>query len=560
MKIISVSRNISNIAVLGEDVLDFFTDYLEQYLTVGQDVQIYQGSYNAIELEIVDEHSDLYKFNPKFVIILFSIDRFFERYSEIEEKTLLHNEYSERISAIVHTLITRLQCQIIISNLPYKLDPIFGNYGHKLEDSFSTQIIEFNYFLSKLSRRVNEVKVIDVSSLHSILNSEIRDERMFYSSSTSYNLEFYNILAKHSSEIINVTQGSVIKCVILDLDNTLWGGVIGDDGLDGIQLGKSKIGKAFRDFQKWIKLLKNRGIILCVNSKNNEEIAMEPFLEHEEMILKLDDIAVFVANWDNKADNIRYIQNVLNIGFDSMLFIDDNPSERDQVQMELPDVLVPDMPDDPTEYLHYLTSLNLVETNSYSVEDSERTKKYQEENRRMKTVEQFSSMDKFLESLSMCAEIIAFNKTIASRCAQLSQRSNQFNLRTIRYSESDIDDIIQKDSYFGFAVKLNDKFGDYGLVSLLVAMKTVDSFFIENWVMSCRVLKRNVELLVLNYLVEKAKELNIKYIIGEYIPTPKNSLVKDHYLNLGFQKKEERWVLDVDSFSVYTHQINIKQI
>jgi FkbH-like protein len=319
-------------------------------------------------------------------------------------------------------------------------------------------------------------------------------------------------------------------------DNTLWGGVIGDDGLENLQLGHGLgIGKAFTEFQHWIKTLKNRGIIIAICSKNNEETAREPFIKHPEMVLKLDDISVFVANWDNKADNIRHIQSILNIGFDSMVFLDDNPAERAIVRENIPGITVPELPEDPADYLEYLYGLNLFETASYSTEDAERTKQYQVEAERVSLQKTFANKADFLKSLDMVSEVTGFDAFNIPRVAQLSQRSNQFNLRTIRYTEADAARLAADSRYQTFSFTLEDKFGDNGLICVVILEKQdAKTLFIDTWFMSCRVLKRGMENFTLNTIVDYARENGFKRIIGEYIATAKNKMVEGHYPGLGF--------------------------
>jgi FkbH-like protein len=351
-------------------------------------------------------------------------------------------------------------------------------------------------------------------------------------------------------DLITTLNGKFKKCVILDLDNTMWGGVIGDDGIENIQIGSLGIGKAFSEFQYWIKKLKDRGIIVAVCSKNTESVAKEPFEKHPDMVLRLEDISVFKANWDNKADNIRQIQSILNIGFDSMVFLDDNPFERNIVRENIPGICVPELPEDPADYLEYLYALNLFETVSFSNEDAERTKLYQTEAERVKVYQKFANEDDFLKNLEMHSSIERFNKFNTPRIAQLSQRSNQFNLRTIRYTEADIERISNSNDYVTFAFSLKDRFGDNGLICVVILQKeSQETLFIDTWFMSCRVLKRGMESFVLNTIVAFAKENRFFTLKGEYIPTAKNDLVKNHYLNLGFAFRDDFWRLDMQSYT-----------
>lgn len=304
----------------------------------------------------------------------------------------------------------------------------------------------------------------------------------------------------------------------------------------------------------WVKKLKQRGIIICVASKNNEETAKEPFEKHPDMVLKLDDIAVFMANWETKVDNIRAIQGVLNISFDSMVFLDDNPFERNIVRENIPGITVPELPEDPGKYLEYLYSLNLFETASYSNADKDRTKQYQVEAKRVSLAKTFTNEADFLRSLDMISTVTGFTKFNTPRIAQLSQRSNQFNLRTIRYTEADITSMAENPDIIDLSFTLEDKFGDNGLIAVVI-MKKLDevTLFIDTWFMSCRVLKRGMENFTLNTMVECAKKKGFKRIIGEYLPTPKNKMVEQHYPNLGFTSISEssdgsRYVLDVDNY------------
>jgi FkbH-like protein len=313
------------------------------------------------------------------------------------------------------------------------------------------------------------------------------------------------------------------------------------------------IGKVFTEFQMWIKKLKQRGIIICVCSKNDETIAKEPFQKHPDMVLHLDDIAVFMANWETKVDNIRNIRQILNIGFDSMVFIDDNPFERNIVRENIGEITVPELPEDPSEYLEYLYSLNLFETASYSSADKDRTKQYQVEAQRVSLAKTFCNEADFLKSLDMVSTVEGFTKFNIPRVAQLSQRSNQFNLRTVRYTEEDITRLSTKRDTICLSLSLKDKFGDNGLIAVVIMEKqTEDTLFVDTWFMSCRVLKRGMENFTLNTLVAQAKAAGYKRIVGEYLPTPKNKMVENLYRELGFVPIDKaataQYVLDLTNY------------
>jgi FkbH-like protein len=283
-------------------------------------------------------------------------------------------------------------------------------------------------------------------------------------------------------------------------------------------------------------------------------VAKEPFEKHPDMVLHLEDIAVFRATWNNKADTIREIQEILNIGFDSMVFLDDTPAERALVRESLPGVTVPDLPEDPADYLEYLYGLNLFETVSWSGEDGERTKQYQTEARRVSSRTGFTSEGDFLASLGMVCEVKGFDDFNSPRVAQLTQRSNQFNLRTVRYTEADIGRLRKEEGVVKFTFSLSDRFGDQGLIAVVILEKRPErTLFIDTWLMSCRVLKRGMEQFTLNILADYARKEGYERMVGEYIPTAKNRMVEHHYETLGFvplatPEGRHLFVLDLEDY------------
>jgi FkbH-like protein len=301
--------------------------------------------------------------------------------------------------------------------------------------------------------------------------------------------------------------------------------------------------------------------MLAICSKNDEKIAKVPFEKHPDMVLSLDDIAIFVANWDSKVDNIKKIKTFLNIGYDAIVFVDDNPYERGVVKHHLPEITVPDLPEDPADYLSFLCGLNLFETTSYTQDDRKRTAYFQQELKRELIQSSFTDEKEYLKSLAMTCEIHPFSTFNFPRAAQLLQRSNQFNLRTIRYTEENLQSFAASDEFLTWTFSVADQFGSYGLISLVIGRLQGDELFIDTWVMSCRVLKRGVENLALNEIVEGARKLGAQRIRGEYIPTPKNELVKEHYRNLGFTETDNgQWILDVVSYIPREHFISINKL
>lgn len=525
------------VALLGDSATQLLATALQgTAIEKGYNLELFEADYNQVERQLLDPTSELYQFAADYIIIFQSSHKLLSRYNKLkpEEQASLADERLE----LVRTICSTSSARLIYFNYPEIDDNIFGNYSNKTKSSFTYQTRKLNYELMNLSQEFPNLYICDISSLQNKIGRDTMFHPSVYiSTEMVLSIDALPYVAARAMNIILTLQGKFKKCLILDLDNTVWGGIIGDDGLEKIQLGHELgIGKAFTEFQEWALKLKNRGIILAICSKNNEDVAREPFEKHPEMVLRLDDIAVFVANWENKADNIRKIQSILNIGFDSMVFLDDNPFERNLVRENLPDVTVPELPEDPGQYLEYLYSLNLFETATYSTADAERTKQYQIESQRAVAQFSFTNEADFLKSLDMVSEIRPFNNFNTPRVSQLSQRSNQFNLRTVRYTEADIERLSSDNTFHNFSFTLTDKYGDNGLICVIIMEeKDNETLFIDTWFMSCRVLRRGMENFTLNTIVNYAKENGYKNIIGEYIPTAKNQMVEKHYTDLGFE-------------------------
>jgi FkbH-like protein len=552
------------VALLGDTATQFLVQALRGLgFDYGFDLQIWEADFNQVERQVYDPSSELYQFDPEIVILFQSSHKLLGKYNKLkpdQHSSLASNEL-QSIENIFATLTNGSKRKIIYYNYSEIDDAVFGNYANKTGSSFLFQLRKLNYELMNFAVNNTSFFLCDISSVQNQLGkANFFQSSVYINTEMVLSIEAVPYIADRTIDLICALNGKVKKCVVLDLDNTTWGGIIGDDGLENIQIGSLGIGKAFSEFQYWIKKLKNRGIIVAVCSKNTESVAKEPFEKHPDMVLHLEDIAVFVANWENKVDNIRYIQCILNIGFDSMVFLDDNPFERNMVRENIPGITVPELPEDPADYLEYLYSLNLFETISYTHEDLERTKLYQVEAQRNITQKSFTNEDDFLKSLDMLSLVEQFNKFNTPRVAQLSQRSNQFNLRTVRYAESDIEMISQSKDYFTFAFTLEDKWGDNGLICVIILKKEDDqTLFIDTWFMSCRVLKRGMENFVLNTIVDLASENKYKYLKGEYLPTAKNEMVKNHYPDLGFKEQNNFWILDVDIYEPRKTFINTKE-
>lgn len=555
----------ARMALLGDSATQFLAIALKgEAQARGLAPDLFEAEYNQVERQVLDPTSDLYGFGAEFTVVFQSSHKLLEKY-DLSAFGARADLAKERLD-FVRTLCRQVSGKIIYYNYPEIGDGVFGSYQNKVESSFIYQIRKLNLGLMELCQEFPNLYICDLAELQAKLGRDFCfDSSVYVSTEMLLSLDALPYVASRTLDIVCAIRGSFKKCLILDLDNTLWGGVVGDDGWENIQVGHGLgIGKAFSEFQQWIRTLKDRGIILCVCSKNDEDKAREPFEKNPEMVLHLDDFAIFMANWDNKVDNIRAIREVLNIGFDSMVFLDDNPFERNMVREGIPELCVPELPEDPGDYLEFLYGLNLFETASYSAEDKERTRQYQVEARRAGSALSFANEADFLKSLDMVSEVRGFDSFNTPRVAQLSQRSNQFNLRTVRYTEDEVHRMGEDSHFQCFSFTLADKFGDNGLICVVILEKQdAETLFVNTWFMSCRVLKRGMEVFTLNTLVSYARENGFKRLVGEYLPTAKNGMVAEHYPRLGFsplpEAPERLFVLDIDSYQPGTCYIETKQ-
>lgn len=518
----------------------------------GYAIDVFDADYNQIEAQCMDPTAELYAFRPNATLLFMCTEKLHERfYSESVDD---RENFANRVFAEIHSYWTyinkNIKTAILQFNFAEDSDCIFGNYGSKVSGSFIFQLRKLNCLLMEGSQAFRNLILIDLSGIQNQYGRQYsHDRKMYYLAKMPLTTDILPVVAKNVVDVMKALDGKIRKCVVLDLDNTIWGGVIGDDGLEGIQIGELGAGHAFVEIQRWLKELKNRGVLLAVCSKNNEDTAKAPFIHHPEMVLRLDDIALFVANWEEKSQNIRMIQHTLNIGMDSMVFLDDNPFERNLVKSRIPEITVPELPEDPADYLNCLLGMNLFETASYSDEDKDRTKQYKEEASRTAMQTQFESYDDFLAQLNMVATAKPFDAFHYPRIAQLTQRSNQFNLRTVRYTEAEVEALAQDRKYFTLYFTLADSIGDHGLISAVIMERREDqSLFIVNWMMSCRVLKRGMEEFIVNKIIQVARENGFERVVGEYIKTPKNAMVEHIYERLGFQSDGNTFVATVETF------------
>lgn len=424
----------------------------------------------------------------------------------------------------------------IVQTLAPPPETLFGNFDRAAPGTLARLIADFNTALVKSLHDTEDV-LLDVAALASTVGlANWHSPTQWNIAKLAFDAKALPLYADHVGRILGALRGKSRKCLVLDLDNTVWGGVIGDDGLEGIVIGQGDAtGEAYLDVQRTALALRDRGVVLAVSSKNTDDVARAAFIEHPEMLLRENHIAVFQANWSDKATNISAIAKELALGIDSMVFLDDNPVERGLVRELLPEVAVPELPENPALYSRTLAAAGYFESTAFSEEDRKRAEFYENNARRVALQTQVGDIESYLQSLDMEISFRPFDATGRSRIAQLINKSNQFNLTTRRYTELDIARFETDPHAFTLQVRLLDAFGDNGMICVIICRSTAaQTWEIDTWLMSCRVLGRRVEQMVLNEILLHARAAGIRHLTGVYLPTEKNRMVQDHYARLGF--------------------------
>jgi len=553
----SVNLIEKNIAILGGSTTSEIKNILELFLlNNGIKPNFYESEYNKYYEDALFGNDELDKFNPDIIYIHTTnknILKFPEiTYSSEEIETLLSNEI-HRYKSIWQAL-SKFDCAIIQNNFDYTENRSLGNLDCYDPHGKTYFINKLNDELSLNAREIQNLYINDINFLSSYIGLKYWfDKSLWHQAKYALSMDSIPELAFNISLIINSIFGKSKKCLVLDLDNTCWGGVIGDDGLNGIQIGtETAVAESFSAFQKYVKDLKDRGVALAVCSKNDFINAKEGF-SHPESTLIFDDFTSFKANWDPKHQNILNIANEINIGIDSLVFIDDNPVERDIVSSQTPSVSVPDVGADVVDFIEHIDRNGYFEPISLSQDDMKRNQYYKDNKNRVSQQATFESYDEFLASLEMKAEIKSFSQIYLDRITQLINKTNQFNLTTKRYTAGEIANIALSDDYISIYGKLSDKYGDNGLIAISIGKIENKTCHINLWLMSCRVIKRDMEFAVFDEFVRKCKDKKVSEIIGYYYKSAKNNMVSDLYKKFGFNlisknNEDSIWKLDISNY------------
>ncbi|HET6194404.1 MAG TPA: HAD-IIIC family phosphatase [Acetobacteraceae bacterium] len=522
-------------------------------------IETYEGEYGQYRQELADPASPLHAFRPNAVLLAFDAHHLTAGATAGLDAAGADAALAEVQAEIRETwrlARTAFRCPIIQQTALPVHPPLLGSNEQRLPGSRARFIARLNAAL----RDMAEAEGVDLLALDERAARDgiarWHDPALWHRSKQEVAPTAAPLYGDLVGRLLAARQGRSYKCLVLDLDNTLWGGVIGDDGMEGIVLGQgSPLGEAYAAFQDYARELTRRGVILAVCSKNDEANALEPFDSHPEMVLRRGDIASFVANWSDKAGNIRAIAEELNIGLDSLVFIDDNPFERNLVRQELPMVAVPEVSDDPTYYPLAIADAGYFEGLSVTDEDRERTGQYQGNKARDALKASATDLPAYLRGLEMQLVWKRFDRVGLQRIVQLINKSNQFNLTTRRYTEEEVLAVMADPSAFGLQLRLLDRFGDNGVIAIVIGRLDEDrDLDIDTWLMSCRVLGRQVEPTTLNLIAQQAQALGARRLVGSYVPTKKNGMVRNHYAGLGFTVMQEdadggsRALLDLTGF------------
>ncbi|MED9969848.1 MAG: HAD-IIIC family phosphatase [Ruminococcus sp.] len=557
------------IAVLGGSTTNEIVDQLELFLlNYGIKPTFYQSEYAQYWQDAMFGSEELDNFHPDVVYVHTNwrnITEFPTTSSTKEDADVLLENTFNHFAVMWDKLAERFQCPVIQDNFDRPAWRLLGNSDVSDYRGRSNFISRLNQKLYRYAQEHKAFFVNDVDFLAASYGLDAWSNPLYWHMyKYSLCLEAVPCLAKSVADIIKSIYGKNKKALVCDLDNTLWGGVVGDDGVEGIQVGPEvPVGQVYSEFQTYVKELKSIGVLLAVNSKNDEENAIAG-LNHPDAPLKPEDFVSVKANWDNKDRNMQAIAAELNLGIDSFVFVDDNPTEREIVRQADFGMAIPEM-DKVENYIRTVDRNGYFEVTSLSADDLTRVEMYKANAKRVQLQENAGSYEDFLKSLNMKAVIREFEPIYIQRIAQLTNKSNQFNLTTLRCSESDINRMQSADDYICLYGKLEDKFGDNGVVSVIAGQISDEQLHMKLWLMSCRVLKRGMEDAMLDTLAADAKLKGLKAIIGYYYPTPKNGMVKEFYGRMGFEKIAEdsegntTWKLDLTGYTPKNPAIEINR-
>jgi len=539
---------------LGNYTQDFIVNQFKLLASnENMDLEVYVSGFNQYRQEIIDANSRLYNTQPDVVYL--SLDLF------LLTEDLVYNHTDSVAKPIIERLDETMQLignlqsnlsgsRIFIDNFTFYHPVIMSTIEYNSRVGYLETENIANLKLVEFSLEHKNVSIIDIKSIFIQFGaSQLIDDRMHYLAKSHWSSKGITEVAKLYVRYLKAFNGIRKKCVVLDCDNTLWGGIIGDDGIENIKLSNDGEGKAFYDFQRELLRLYNRGILLAVNSKNTEDIVRDVMLNHPYMLLKPEHFASIKINWNNKAQNIKEIADEINIGLDSLVFLDDSEFEREVVSTQFPEVYVPQLPNDFIEYPNFIRRLDVFDFINLTNDDFERNKMYKANLKRDHLKKSSINIEDFYYSLDMVATVGEIKEFHIPRIAQMTQKTNQFNLRTKRYTDGEIKKFMQSPDNKVFYLSLADKFGDNGIVGTAIVKIIDKQAFVDSFIFSCRALGRTAETALLNFIINYLIGEGINKLIGEYIPTKKNLPCKNFYEEHKFvNDQDNNWSIDLHKY------------
>jgi len=560
---ISSSKNIEisnndktvKIAILASFTLNGLDECLKVKCTESSiTYKSYVAPYNQYNQELLEKSSNFYKFDPDLTFLFIDIRSFFgENFyfpyniSTDERKSFVKNKINE-IQNLIQQFNINTNSKLIVTNFNIPSYSPNGIIETKTDYSFHEMIEEINNALRNISKQNNSVYVYDFNNFISKFGEKnIFDYRQFYLGDIQIAFNFIPYLANALMGYIKPFSSKNKKCIVLDLDNTLWGGIVGEDGFDGIELGHTSNGKAFVDFQKYLLSLWHQGIILAINSKNNYDDAMKVIQEHPNMILREKNFASIQINWNDKAQNLKQIASEINIGTNSMVFFDDDKINQERIKQEFPEVLTIELPKDSSQYSSILKEINDFNVLQQTDEDAKRGEMYAQQRERNELKQSISNIDDFLKQLNIQVKIKKSNEFLIPRISQLTLKTNQFNLTTKRYHEEEIRELTNNKNYEVGCAQVEDKFGDNGITGVYIVDKNEKNWIIDTFLLSCRIMGRGIEDAILSQILKDAKQNGVEEVRAKFIPTEKNKPSENFLSDFGFKKQENFWIYKLNN-------------
>ena len=549
----------------------FSLNGLEETLRVksaqkGIDCRIYVGDYNQYNQEIFKSNSRLFQFNPQLTFLILDVrhilgELYFLPYSisASERKEFVETKVDE-IKKLVEAFLDNSNSKLVITNFQI---PVYSPYGinEQKEDFGMKQLVyEIN---NKIRHELKDQPLVFIYDFNEFVMKfgeyNVFNYQDYFFGDIKISIDYIPKFADELLGYVNAVMGITKKCIVLDLDNTLWGGIIGEDGFDNIKLGDDAVGRSFVEFQKRLLALNQRGIILAINSKNNFEDAMEVIKKHPSMILREDNFACMKINWDDKVTNLQEISKELNIGLDSMVFFDDDLINQEFVKTSLPEVLVVELPNDSSQFAQIITKMKEFDVLKITEEDVKRNEMYLVQKKRTELKNKIVDFDEFLKQMNIEVNIKKADSFTIPRISQLTLKTNQFNLTTKRYQQEEISSFSSDKDRIVECVQVSDKFGDNGITGVyIIEKKDSKEWIIDTFLLSCRIMGRKVEEAMLYQIIEKAKNLGIKKIKGKFIPTKKNKPAENFYSDCDFKKEGDYWVFNTDQVMKKPEQIKLR--